>query len=42
VRFRSNWELSAARGIAMMELLSENNGVKRERMAIAGFADTVL
>jgi len=25
----------------MMELLSEKYGVKRERMAIAGFADTV-
>ena len=40
-RFRSNWELSAARGIAMMDLLNRQYGVARERMAIAGFADTV-
>jgi chemotaxis protein MotB len=38
-RFRSNWELSAARGIAMLEILSERFGVPRERMAIAGYAD---
>jgi chemotaxis protein MotB len=39
-RFRSNWELSAARGIAMMELLSERFEIPRQRMAIAGYADT--
>jgi chemotaxis protein MotB len=39
-RFHSNWELSAARSIAMMELLSERFAVPRQRMAIAGFADT--
>ena len=40
-RFRSNWELSAARSIAMLELLSNKYDVPRERMAIAGYADTV-
>jgi chemotaxis protein MotB len=39
-RFRSNWELSAARSIAMMELLSSRFGVDQKRIAIVGFADT--
>jgi chemotaxis protein MotB len=39
-RFRSNWDLSAARGIAMLELFAEEFSVDRNRMAIAGFADT--
>ena len=39
-RFRSNWELSAARSIAMMELLVGRFGVEERRMAIVGFADT--
>ena len=37
-RFHSNWELSAARSIAVMELLNQF-GVPRERMSIAGYAD---
>jgi chemotaxis protein MotB len=40
-RFRSNWELSAARSIAMLELLSTTWGIPRERLAIAGYADTM-
>src|SRR5690348_10493033 len=36
-RFRSNWELSAARSIALMELLSTRFGVPQERMSIAGY-----
>ena len=40
-RFRSNWELSAARSIAMLELLSSRYNIPRERMAIAGYADTI-
>jgi chemotaxis protein MotB len=40
-RFRSNWELSAARSIAMLELLSSHYEIPRQRMAIAGYADTV-
>ncbi len=39
-RFRSNWELSAARGIAMLELFATRFGIPRERLAIAGYADT--
>jgi chemotaxis protein MotB len=39
-RFPSNWELSAARAIAMMELFSEHFGIAPQRMAIAGYADT--
>ena len=39
-RFHSNWELSAARSIGMMELLSDKFGIQRQRMAIAGYADT--
>jgi chemotaxis protein MotB len=39
-RFRSNWELSAARSIAVMELLASKFGVSRDRMAIAGYAET--
>jgi flagellar motor protein MotB len=35
-RFRSNWELSAARSIRMLELLAGRFGVPRERLAIAG------
>jgi len=39
-RFRSNWELSAARSIAMLKILNERYGINRERMAIIGYADT--
>jgi len=39
-RFRSNWELSAARSIALMEMFTEDLGMPRERLSIAGFADT--
>ena len=38
-RFRSNWELSAARGIAMLGLL-QACGISPERMAVVGYADT--
>jgi chemotaxis protein MotB len=38
-RFRSNWELSAARSIALLELLT-SLGVNREKLSIAGYADT--
>jgi chemotaxis protein MotB len=39
-RFRSNWELSAARSIALMDMLSGRFGVPADRMSIAGYADT--
>jgi chemotaxis protein MotB len=38
-RFRSNWELSAARAIAMMELLRARYHLPPERMSVAGYAD---
>jgi len=40
-RFRSNWELSAARSIAMLRLLSDKFDVNRDRMAIVGYAETL-
>jgi chemotaxis protein MotB len=39
-RFRSNWELSAARSIALLTMLTDEFGVSRERISIAGYADT--
>jgi chemotaxis protein MotB len=39
-QFRSNYELSAARSIAMMELLAGRYGIDHQRMIIVGFADT--
>ena len=38
-RFRSNWELSAARAISMMELLRERFEIPAGRMSIAGYAE---
>jgi len=39
-RFRSNWELSAARGIAMLRALHDNFMVDSTRMAVVGYGDT--
>jgi chemotaxis protein MotB len=39
-RFHSNWELSAARSIAILELLTRKFSVPRGRLSIAGYADT--
>jgi chemotaxis protein MotB len=39
-RFHSNWDLSAARSIAILELLSDKFNVPRNRLSIAGYADT--
>jgi chemotaxis protein MotB len=39
-RFQSNWELSAARSIAMLRFLNEQFNVATDRMAIVGYADT--
>ena len=38
--FRSNWELSTARAIAMLELLRQRFQIPVERMAVAGYAET--
>jgi len=40
-RFRSNWELSAARAIAMLNLLTTRFGVDPRRLAVVGYADTL-
>ena len=39
-RFKSNWELSAARSIALMELLTDAFKVDRNKLSIAGYAET--
>ena len=38
-RFRSNWELSSARAIAVMEVLADRYGIPYSRMAVAGYAE---
>ncbi len=38
-RYESNWELSAARGVAVVRYLAEH-GMSPERLAAAGYADT--
>jgi chemotaxis protein MotB len=38
-RFKSNWDLSAARSIALLELFVKS-GMPPERISIAGYADT--
>lgn len=38
-RFRSNWELSAARAIAVLELLRQRFGIPPERMTVGGYAE---
>lgn len=40
-RFASNWELSTARGIAMLRLFATRFGIPTERLAVAGYADNV-
>lgn len=39
-RYRSNWELSAARSISVRELFDHQFNVPSAQMAIAGYADT--
>jgi chemotaxis protein MotB len=38
--FPSNWELSTARSIAVLNMLTNRNGVPHERLSVAGYADT--
>jgi chemotaxis protein MotB len=38
-RFHSNWELSSARSIATLELLSQQFQIPRSRMCVAGYAE---
>ncbi len=39
-QFLNNWELSAARAIAVLQILSDRFGVPHERLSVAGYADT--
>lgn len=38
--FDNNWELSAARSIAVLNVLTDRFGVPHERLSVAGYADT--
>jgi len=40
-RFDSNWDLSAARSISMLNLLAVKYSIHRQRFGIAGYADTI-
>ncbi len=40
-RFRSNWDLSASRAIAMLNVLADKFEVPRERMSVSGYADNL-
>lgn len=39
-RFQSNWDLSAARSIALLKILTERFGFPATRLSVAGYADT--
>jgi chemotaxis protein MotB len=39
-RFHSNWDLSSARAIALLKILTERFGVTANKMSVAGYADT--
>jgi chemotaxis protein MotB len=39
-RFRNNWDLSAARSIATLELFTKRFDIPASRLAVAGYADT--
>ncbi len=39
-RFRSNWDLSTARALAVLTLLEEKYSVSRGRLSASGYADT--
>jgi chemotaxis protein MotB len=40
-RFRSNWQLSAARSIAVLEILRDQFLIPERQMAIVGYSDTL-
>ena len=40
-RFQSNWSLSAARSIAVLEILRDKFRIPERRMAIVGYSDTL-
>ena len=40
-RYRSNWDLSVARGVAMLDLLAIRYNIPESRMSVGGYAETV-
>lgn len=40
-RFHDNWELSAARGIAVLHSFQHRHGIPAEKMAVVAYADTM-
>jgi chemotaxis protein MotB len=40
-RYRSNWELSSARGVTMLELLTARYHVPELRLSVGGYAETI-
>src|SRR5260370_108951 len=40
-RCRSNWELSAARGVTMLELLTSEYKIPEQRLSVGGYAETI-
>jgi chemotaxis protein MotB len=40
-RYRSNWELSSARSVTMLDLLTARYNVPEARLSVGGYADTV-
>ena len=40
-RYRSNWELSSARSVTMLELLTTRYNVSENRLSVGGYAETV-
>lgn len=40
-RYRSNWELSSARGVTMLELLQDRFAIPGSRLSVGGYAETI-
>ena len=40
-RYRSNWELSAARSVTMLDLLTSRYSVPESRLSVGGYAETI-
>jgi chemotaxis protein MotB len=40
-RYRSNWELSSARSVTMLELLTTQFHVQESRLSVGGYAETI-
>jgi chemotaxis protein MotB len=40
-RYRSNWELSSARGVTMLDLLTTRYSIPERRLSVGGYAETI-